>query len=368
MAADRTEGLTRASAPATPHEGSYVDIPAILAGTVVALGIGLVATTFGAAVGLGSISAREGEGLGFGAVILPALWMIVSMVATYMAGGYIAGRMRRRMDRASPDEVTARDGIHGLAVWGLAAIIGAMVAASAIGAATNAVGSAAATAVQAAGSAVGGIAQGAGQLAGGAISGLGQAAGGAAAAAAPALSDALPEGFQANPLDYITDTLLRPGQPGAAPAGTSPAAPPATASDEVLRREISGIFANLVRTGEISDPDRQYLVSAAAARTGLSEAEINQRVDQAIASARQMRATAEQTLANAQAEAQRLAQEAEQKARDAAETARKAGVLSAFMLAASMLVAAFAAYKGAVYGGEHRDEGRIWGGLSYRRR
>ena len=96
MAADRTEEMTRASAPSTPHDGSYVDIPAILAGTVVALGIGLIATTFGAALGLGSISAREGEAPGFGAVVLPALWIIVSMVATYMAGGYIAGRMRRR--------------------------------------------------------------------------------------------------------------------------------------------------------------------------------------------------------------------------------------------------------------------------------
>ncbi|WP_134724686.1 hypothetical protein [Paracoccus luteus] len=357
--------MTRASAPATPHDGSYVDIPAILAGTVVALGIGLIATTFGAALGLGSISAREGEAPGFGAVVLPALWIIVSMIATYMAGGYIAGRMRRRVDNATADEVTARDGIHGLAVWGLAAVLGAMVAASLIGAATNAVGSAASTAVQAAGSAVGGIAQGAGQLAGGAVSGLGQAAGGAAAAAAPAVAEALPDGFEANPLDYITDTLLRPA---AAPAGAPAGTPAAATGDEALRREIAGIFGNLVRTGEISDADRQYLVSAAAARTGLSEAEIGQRVDQAVDGAQQMRASAEQALADARAEAQRLAQEAEDTARNAAEAARKAGVLSAFMLAASMLVAAFAAYKGAVYGGQHRDEGRIWGGLSYRRR
>ena len=39
-----------------------------------------------------------------------------SLVASYLAGGYIAGRMRRRVESATDDEVTARDGINGLVV------------------------------------------------------------------------------------------------------------------------------------------------------------------------------------------------------------------------------------------------------------
>ena len=40
--------------------------------------------------------------------------------------------------------------------------------------------------------------------------------------------------------------------------------------------------------------------------------------------------------------------------------------LTAFLLAASAILAAAAAYVGAVRGGRHRDEGRLWGWLSYR--
>ena len=89
---------------------------------------------------------------------------------------------------------------------------------------------------------------GAGQAVGGAAAGVGQAAEGT-------LGDALPEGLASNPLDYLTDGLLRQNTPA---AGYSEAA---------LRREVSGILMSLIRTGEISETDRQYLVSAAAART-----------------------------------------------------------------------------------------------------
>ncbi|RRD24704.1 hypothetical protein ECB98_13335 [Brucellaceae bacterium VT-16-1752] len=51
----------------------------------------------------------------------------------------------------------------------------------------------------------------------------------------------------------------------------------------------------------------------------------------------------------------------------AAEKARITGILTAFLLAASALVAAVAAFIAAIHGGRHRDEGRIWGGLSYHR-
>ncbi|PAU93199.1 hypothetical protein CK240_17570, partial [Paracoccus salipaludis] len=164
---DRDEQRIRsAAAPAATSDRSYVDWGAILAGTVVAVALSAVFTAFGAAVGLGSISARPGEGLGFGSVILTGLFVVVTMVLAYMAGGYIAGRMRRRVDGSSPEESAARDGIHGLAVWGVGTIAGSIMLASAVSGTLNAAGSAASTAVEAAGSAVGGVAQGVGAVAG----------------------------------------------------------------------------------------------------------------------------------------------------------------------------------------------------------
>lgn len=345
-------------------ERGYVDWAAILAGAAIAAGTSIVFAGFATAIGLGSISTEPGEETsGFG-LILTALFTAISMAAAYMLGGYIAGRMRRRVDGAGRDEVTARDGIHGLVVWAIGMIIGGMMALGAVSSGAKAVGSAAGTAVEAAGSLAGGVAQGAGNLVGGVGSGAGQLAGGAAQglgqAAAPALQDMLPEGLQANPLDYLTDSMLRPStpQPGA--------------SDAAMRREAGGIIMNLIRTGEISEPDQAFLRSAVAARTGLSEAEVQSRVNATVEQAQSMRAEAEQRLQEAQAAAEQARAEAEQslerarqEAVDAAEAARHAGILTAFLLTASALLAAAAAYVGAVRGGRHRDEGTIWGWLSY---
>ena len=372
---DRDEQRIRsAAAPAAASDRSYVDWGAILAGTVIAVALSAVFTAFGAAVGLGSISAQPGEGLGFGSVILTGLFIVVTMVLAYMAGGYIAGRMRRRVDGASPEESAARDGIHGLAVWGVGTIIGSIMLASVVSGTLNAAGSAASTAVEAAGSAVGGVAQGAGAVAGGVVQGAGQLVGGAAqalggaAAGAGAASAAGGEGGGdllsglPNPVDYVTDNLLR-----------DEAAAPDQFSNENIRSEIGNILANVIRTGEITDQDRAYLESAIAARTNLSQPEVTARIDQAVTSVQQLRSDAERAVEEARAEAQRLRDEAaaqaeqlRQQAIEAAETARRAAVLSAFALAASALIAAAAAFIGAQKGGRARDEGRIWGGLTHR--
>lgn len=123
---ERTETLTRASAPVLSHEGSYVDWPAILAGAAVASGIAFVFTTFGAALGLSLVSPYQGEGSAMAAAIAVGSWMLWTTISSFMAGGYIAGRMRRRMDGANADEVSVRDGIHGLTVWAVAVLIGAL--------------------------------------------------------------------------------------------------------------------------------------------------------------------------------------------------------------------------------------------------
>ncbi|MFE3836438.1 hypothetical protein [Pseudogemmobacter sonorensis] len=352
---ERTETMTAASAPRREISGAYIDWVAVFGGAVVAAAIGGLFTAFGAALGLSTISAEPGEGSFNLWLIVTALWLVISLVASYLAGGYIAGRMRRRVDDASADEVAARDGINGLVVWGLGMLLTTWMAAGAIGGAASAVG----TAVTAAGSAVGGVAQGTGAAVGGAVQGVAQAVG-------AAVPDDADEGL----MDYINSTLMRPAVDGVRqgvqqPDGTTaPGAP--SMDDAELARQSGVVLGNVLRTGEISDEDRAFLIAAVARRTGQTEAQVEARVDQAVAVVQEAREEAEAAVAEAQAEAERLAQEAEEAAIAAAETARKSAILTAFLLTAAALVAGAAAVSGAVRGGRHRDEGRIWGGFSYR--
>lgn len=335
---ERTEIMTTAAASRREVSGAYVDWAAVLGGAVVAAAIGGLFTAFGAALGLSTISAEPGEGSFNLWLVVTALWLVISLVVSYLAGGYIAGRMRRRVDDASADEVAARDGINGLVVWGLGMIVTAWMATGVIGGTAYAVG----TAATAVGSAVGGVVQGAGNAVGGPVQGVAQAVG----AAAPEDTD---EGL----MDYIGSTLMRP-EVGAMRQGvsqvdgtTAPAMP--SMDDAELARQSGVVLGNVLRTGEISEDDRAFLIAAVTRRTGQSEAEVEARVDQAVTAVQEARQNAEAAVGQARAEAERLATEAEEAA-----------------IAAAALVAGAAAVSGAVRGGRHRDEGRIWGGFSYR--
>ena len=315
---ERTEQMTQASAPASDVNRSYIDWPAIFGGAVVATALGGLFAAFGAGLGLSTLSAEPSEGSVYLSIVLTAIWMVVTVVATYALGGYIAGRMRRRVDEATADEVTVRDGINGLIVWGVAMIVGAMLVANFVANTVSAAGSVAGSVAQTAGSVVGEMAQGA----------LGTA--GAAS------SD--------SQMTFAADTLLRPVS--SSTVGSTPA--------EDARQAV-GIIANIARTGEISDADQTYLVNLVEARSGLTPAEAGDRVAGAVEAAKAARA-----------DAMRVAEETKQAAIDAAETARISAVLTGFLVAAGSLIAAAAAYVGAVVGGRHRDEGRVFSGLGYR--
>ncbi len=126
---ERTETMTRGSAPQQLHDGSYADWSAILVGGVIAAGVASVFSTFGAAIGFSTIGGSDAStGPKTGAMIAIACWIIWTAVSAVMAGGYVTGRMRRRIDPSSTaDAVAVRDGIHGLAVWGVAVLLGAYV-------------------------------------------------------------------------------------------------------------------------------------------------------------------------------------------------------------------------------------------------
>jgi hypothetical protein len=111
----------------------YVDWPAIFAGAMVAVAVSLIAATFGSAVGLSATSPYKGPQPVFFYVAL-GIWMIFIAVSSFAAGGYVAGRMRRTTEGASEHERDVRDSLHGLVVWALAAVVGALLAAATVGA------------------------------------------------------------------------------------------------------------------------------------------------------------------------------------------------------------------------------------------
>ncbi len=323
----------------TPTDGSYVDWPAIFAGTGVAVSIALLLTTFGAALGLSSITLDGTDQSSTLELVLTAVWMALTLIAAYLAGGYIAGRMRRRVETATRDEVTARDGINGLVVWGLGTVLSAMLLANVVSIAANTAGTVAAGAGQAAGA----IAQAAGTAASGVASGVANAAGAV-----------VPDAAKDDPTDYLSNQLLRPAR-----------VDPTTADPADLAEQAGSIVANVYRTGEVSDEDRAYLSSAVAARTQMTQTQAEARVDQVITEAQEARQQAADAIETAQTEAQQLADEAKEKAVEAARMARNAGILTSFALAAAALIAAVAAFAGAVHGGRNRDEGSIFFGFRY---
>ncbi|HXD52642.1 MAG TPA: hypothetical protein VN689_12165, partial [Burkholderiales bacterium] len=99
------------------------------------------------------------------------------------------------------------------------------------------------------------------------------------------------------------------------------------------RAEVGRIFANGMRQQNLAPADRTYLAGVIAARSGVSQAEAEQRVDQAMAQAK-----------NAEAEA-----------KQAADTARKAAAHLSLWTFLAFLIGAFCASYAATIGGRQRD-------------
>lgn len=222
-------------ATTTRESSSYVDWSAIIAGIVFASAISLLFIAFGSAVGLNFIDFNSRQGApGILIGIAAASWFLWVQVSSLMAGGYLAGRLRRRHFDATEDESDVRDGAHGLIVWAGATVLGAVIAIGGIGAAATTAGSVLSTATTAASN----VAEGA--------------------------ADAM------DPNAYFTDMLFRTEQP-------------ATVDSEASRAEAARIFAQAaLGDGVVPEADRTYLASVVAANTGLTPEESAARVDQVI--------------------------------------------------------------------------------------
>lgn len=224
---------------------SYVDWPAIFAGTVLATAISFVLLTFGSAIGLSMSSARVGEGTSlFWVAIVGALWLLWVQISSFMAGGYLTGRLRRRHGDSTEAESDIRDGSHGLVMWSLGVLLGAFIAFWGVSGTISAAGSAA--------SAVG--------------SGVANVATEAA------------DQFGADSL--LVDRALRGGANANQPV------------DEGTRSEIGRILASTLGDGELDQGDRDYLVSVVSQRAGIPPEEAQARIDQVVEQGRALEAQA----------------------------------------------------------------------------
>jgi len=300
MTIERDVVIATAPSVGTQEHHSYIDWAAIIGGIVLASAISLVLLTFGSAVGLSFTNFRTFTGVApIWVAIAAASWLLWVQISSFMAGGYLAGRMRRRFNDATEHESDVRDGAHGLLVWAGALVVGAIIAVGGIDSAVSAIGNAVGTATTAASN----VAQG--------------------AAANPNAANVL------DPNAYFTDELFRLPAGAAAPQGVNLAD---------VRGEAGRILAASAVSGSVSDPDKTYLAQLVSQSTGLPADQAKARVDDTL----------------------KAVDDAKAKAAEAAETARKTAVLAAFLTAASLLVSAVGAYWAAMKGGRHRDEGTVF--------
>jgi hypothetical protein len=252
---------------------------AVTAGAVVSCALTIVLLAFGTGLGLSVVSPWAGAGVSATTFkIGTGLYLIVIAMLSSSIGGYIAGRLRTRWVGVRSDEVYFRDTAHGFIAWAFASVLGAVLLASP------------------------------------ATSLLGGAASGATQATASAAS-------QAGPMDGYIDTLLRTDAPAAQNAGSA----------QDSRPELLRLFSSSFRNGgDLKPADRDYVSKLVAARTGLSQADADKRVNDVV------------TQVKADTDA-----------------ARKAAAQLAFWLTASLLVGAFCASLAATEGGGLRDG--TWG-------
>jgi hypothetical protein len=279
---------------------------AVILGALGASAISIVLLAFGAGIGLSATSAQPYAGASAKALaVISALYGAVVMVASFGAGGYVAGRMRLPPTAEEVSEADFRDGAHGFAVWALAIAVGGVLAASGIGGLLK-------TGVEAAATVGGGAAIG--------------------AASNPALGQAAIR-LSMTPTDYAIDHMMAPAPGAPAPAAT-PGPGPSVQSHTDLAGTMARTFAVGLRTGQLEAKDRGMLVQMVMHQTGLPQVEAEKRVDDVFT---ELKA-------------------AEQKARDAADRARKAALIGAFALAATLLLGCAAACAGAAAGARHRHE------------
>lgn len=270
------EQVTTQTVPAGLAEPAVAGVSwaAVAAGAAASLALTLLLLSFGTGMGFAVVSPWGNSGVSATTFeIGTGLYFIVMAMISSAIGGYLAGRLRTKWVGVHTSEVLFRDTAHGFLAWAAASVIGAMLLASP-----------------------------ASSLIGGALSGVTQAAA---------------NSVQSSPMDGYVDTLLRSDNPSAQGQQNAPDA----------RGEMVRLFSTSFRNGgDLSAADRSYVAKVVAARTGLSQADAEKRVNDV---AMQVKTDMDK--------------------------ARKAAMKAAIWLTLSLFIGAFSAALAATEGGGLRD-------------
>jgi hypothetical protein len=251
---------------------TYIQWSAVIAGAVVAAALAMVLHSFAGAIGLAvSSAAPTWRDASFALVFLSGLYLIIVALLSYGLGGYVAGRLRASFSGTS-DEVEVRDGAHGLLTWAIATLLTGLMLA----------------------------------LAAPVVDRLVAPSGGETGPAASVAGESI--------FAYDLDRLFRSDQPT---EGTDL---------EYNRAEAGRIFLASSGHSGLTAEDRAHLVRLVAARTGLSAADADARVNGVMNAARENVARG-----------------------------RRASVLLAFMTGTAAVLGLAAAWFAAIAGGQHRD-------------
>jgi len=265
---------------------------AIAAGAVAAAALSLLLVAFGAGLGLSAVSPWSDSGISASTFSMgTGIYLCIVAVMSSAIGGYLAGRMRTKITGLHTNEVFFRDTAHGFLAWAFATLISATALASATA-----------------------------YLASGSLAGLSGLSGQSAQATDQA--------------QVYVDKLLRTTKAAdnsaavsAAQAADNSAAVSAAQNSPQIGAEILRLWKSDFRKGaDIPSSDRAYMAQVAAARTGMSQADAEKRVDQVVV-----------------------------EAKADADDARRAAAHFSFWLTAALLFGAFSASLAAAEGGTLRD-------------
>ena len=282
-----------------------VSWPAVAAGAVAAAALTLLLVAFGAGMGFSAVSPWSDSGVSAGTFsVATGIYLVLVGIMSSAVGGYIAGRLRSKWTGIHTNEVFFRDTAHGFLAWAFAALICATALASTTAHLANGAGASLAGAT--------GQAAHAANPADVYVDKLFRAPAAGAAAAAPA-----------QPADNASSTNNDNAAANAAPMGGGNGA----MGNAQSRSEIVRLWTADFRNGDdLTGADRSYVAQVVAARTGISQADAEKRVNEVVT-----------------------------EAKSAIDKARHSAAKLSFWLTAALLFGAFAASLAGAEGGALRD-------------
>ena len=281
---------------------SRVSWGAIFAGTVVGVAVLLMLSLAGMAIGFSAADFGPGQDGFKGFSTGAGIWLVVSQLIALAVGGFVAGRLA-----AIPK--TTSTAFHGAAVWGLATLLMAWMASSAIG-----------TVVNSATSVIGTITSGVAQV------------------APAAVPNQQTQNQIATQTDQIVNSVLSQREQDRATNSVSRNAEAVAQGDATVGEAVRNVTNTLFgRNGVIGQDDRQQAINELAQRTGMTQEEATRTVD------------------NVQRQVQQVANNAPATINRVATDATGALASAAFWAFVASLLGLIAAIVGAVFGrpGEH---------------